>query len=94
MPHEVAQNTKAGGQLVGPIPIGGLGSVLDGKIIAHVVDDTAKAVIENRIGMTKDAVHVGRGGALNGTRGIDFAGHVFAFSGSTSVIGMEKMDSP
>ena len=94
MAHEIAQDTKAGGQFVGPIPVGGLGSVLDRKVIAHVVDDAAEAMIQNRIGMTKDAVHVRGSGALNGTRGINFAGHVFAFSGSTSVMGMEKMDSP
>lgn len=94
MAHEVAQDTKTGRELVGPIPVGGLGCLLDGEVIAHVVDDPAEAMIEDRIGMTKDAVHVRGCAALNGARGIDFAGHVFAFSGSTSVMGMEKRDSP
>jgi len=56
MPHKVADQTTVLVHPPGPCPVGDTRGLDDGRVRAHVVDDSHEAIVEHLEGSPKDLV--------------------------------------
>ena len=74
--HEVADQALVIGDGFGAFAVGNAGGLADGGVVAHVVDDADKAVVEDFVGSVEVFFHAGGGGAQGlgglGAGSVDF----------------------
>ena len=74
--HQIADQALVVLHMLGPCPIADPRRLHDGSIIAHIVDDADKAVVQNRVGAVKMRLHPvadrAQCGARRGALCVDF----------------------